>query len=302
MKEEILSQQYLIYIITAIVMGSLARMFTIVQDYRQYPSYPNGYLINLVTGVVAAGLGAVAFPALLSKNFAAITFLSVGIQNFRDVRKVEKESLKAIDNNEYARRGDAYIDGISKTYESRNYFALIVSLITEITMHIINSEIMIVNILAGVISGSIIFFILRRFSKGHSIGDLAEVKLGKIEVRESDLYVDGIFVTNLLGTDNSRKLVQSEGIGAVIYPKKDHYRITLDNYGQRQAILFEVCRRLGVKRYNFIRKQFSTGNIALAIVPIIKNEAALIETIKKTPILENVKKNPELMKDPLENK
>lgn len=302
MKEEIISQQYLVYIITAIIMGSLARMLTIVQDYRQYPSYPNGYLINVVTGVVAAGLGAVAFPALLSKNFAAITFLSVGIQNFRDVRKIEKESLKAIDNNEYARRGDAYIDGISKTYEARNYFALIVSLITEITMHIINSEIMLVNILAGVIAGSIMFFILRRFSKGHSIGDIAEVKLGQIEVRDSDLYVDNIFVTNLLGSDNSRKLVQSEGIGAVIYPKKEQYGITLDNYGQRQAILFEVCRRLGVKRYNFIRKQFSTGKVALAIVPIIRDKGAFIDTIKKTPILENVKKNPELMKDPLEDK
>ena len=302
MKEEIISQQYLIYIITAIVMGSLARIFTIVQDYRQYPSYPNGYLINVVTGVVAAGLGAVAFPALLSKNFAAITFLSVGIQNFRDVRKVEKESLKAIDNNEYSRRGDAYIDGISKTYEARNYFALIVSLITEITMHIINSKIMLVNILSGVLAGSIMFFILRRFSKGHSIGDIAEVKLGQIEVRDSDLYVDNIFVTNLLGSDNSRKLVQSEGIGAVIYPKKEQYGITLDNYGQRQAILFEVCRRLGVKRYNFIRKQFSTGKVALAIVPIIRNEGAFIDTIMKTPILENVKKNPELIKDPLEDK
>ena len=108
--------------------------------------------------------------------------------------------------------------------------------------------------------------------------------------------MDNIFVTNLLGTDNARNLVLSEGIGAVIHPKKDHYRITLDNYGQRQAILFEACRRLGVKRYNFIRKQFSTGRIALVIVPIIRDEGIFIDTIKQTPILENVKKNPELMK------
>lgn len=302
MKEDTISQQYLIYIVTAIIMGSLARILTIIQDYRQYPSYPNGYLINLVTGVVAAGLGAVAYPALLSKNYSAITFLTLGIQHFRDVRKIEKESLKAVESNEFVKRGDAYIDGISKTYEARNYFALLVSLITEITMHIINNKLMWVNILSGIIAGTIMFLILRRFSKGHSIGDIAEVKLGKVEVRNSELFVDDIFVTNLLGSDISRKIVQLEAIAAVIYPKKEHFRITLDNYGQRQAMLFEVCRRLGVKRYSFIRKQFKTGRIAIAIVPLIRDEGAFLDTIRQTPLLENVKKNPELMKDTLEDK
>lgn len=300
--KETISQQYLIYIITAIIMGSLARILTIVQDYRQYPSYPNGYLLNLVTGVAAAGLGAVAFPALLSANYSAITFLTLAIQHFRDVRKMEKESLKSIESSEYVKRGDAYIDGISKTYEARNYFALLVSLTTEVTMHIIGSETMWINIFAGVAAGTAMFLILRRFSKGHSIGDIAEVRLGRVEVRNSELFVDDIFVTNLLGADISRKTVQSEAIAAVIYPKKEHYRITLDNFGQRQAILFEVCRRLGVKRYSFVRKQFRTGRIAIAIVPIIRDEGAFIDTIRQTPLLENVKKNPELMKDPLENK
>ncbi|MBV7272548.1 YIEGIA domain-containing protein [Clostridium sp. PL3] len=302
MREGIISQQYIIFIVTAIIMGSLARILTIIQDYRQYPSYPNAYLINLITGVIAAGLGAVAVPALLTKNFAAVTFLSLAIQQFRDVRKVEKESLKALDNTEYARRGDAYIDGIAKTFEARNYFALVVSLVTEATMHIINSKIMWMNILSGIITGTVIFVILRRFSKGHSIGDIAEVKLGKIEVRDSELYVDDMFVTNYLGTDNSRKLVQSEGIAAVIYPKEEHYRITLDNFGQRQAILFEFCRTFGIKRYNYIRKEYKHGRIAIAIVPLIRDEGAFIETIKKTPLLENVKKSHALMKDPLENK
>ncbi|MZK51102.1 YIEGIA family protein [Clostridium beijerinckii] len=301
MREEFISQQYIVLIVTAIIMGSLARILTIIQDYRQYPSYPNGYLINAVTGVIAAALGAVAVPALMTKNFTAITFLSVAIQQFRDVRKVEKESLKALDDTEYAKKGDAYIDGIAKTYEARNYFALVVSIVTGITIQVINSKIIWINILSGCIVGTIAFLILRRFSKGHSIGDIAEVKLGKIEVRGSELYVDDMFVTNYLGTDNSRKLVQAEGIAAVIYPKNEHYRITLDNFGQRQAILFEVCRRLGVKRYNYTRKEYKTGRIAIAIVPLVRDEGAFIETINKTPLLENVKKNKELMKNPLEN-
>jgi hypothetical protein len=302
MKDEILSQQYLIYIVTAIIMGSAARILTIIQDYRQYPSYPNGYLLNLVTGIVAAGLGAVAFPALLAKNYSAITFLTIAIQHFRDVRKIEKESLKAIESGEYVKRGDAYIDGISKTYEARNYFALLVSLTTEITMHIISSKNMWLNITGGAAAGTAVFLVLRRFSKGHSIGDIADVRLGKVNVRNSELFVDDIFVSNLLGAEITRKTVQNEAIAAVIYPKKEHFRITLDNFGQRQAILFEVCRRLGVKRYSFIRKQFKTGRIAIAIVPLICDEGAFLDTIRQTPILENVKKNPELMKDPLEDK
>ncbi|OCL26332.1 hypothetical protein U472_10005 [Orenia metallireducens] len=51
-------------------------------------------------------------------------------------------------------------------------------------------------------------------------------------------------------------MYQKEGIAAVIYPKEDHFRITLDNFGQRQAILFEATDALGVKRYHFTRKEY----------------------------------------------
>ena len=38
-------------------------------DYRQYPTYPRGYLSHFTLGFIAAGLGAVAVPALIEKNF-----------------------------------------------------------------------------------------------------------------------------------------------------------------------------------------------------------------------------------------
>jgi len=69
----ILSTQYFVMIVTAVVVGTLARALTIKEDFRQYPSYPNGYLIHLLTGFVAAALGAVAIPALMTKNFVAVT-------------------------------------------------------------------------------------------------------------------------------------------------------------------------------------------------------------------------------------
>ncbi|MEY2373347.1 YIEGIA family protein [Lysinibacillus capsici] len=295
MKDGMISKEYLIMIITATIIGTLARAFTIKEDFRQYPSYPNGYMLHLVTGSVAAALGAFAIPALMTKNFTAVTFLALAIQQFRDVRKSERESLKDLENTEFAYRGDAYIDGIAKTFESRNYFSLIVSFITALTMQIIDSNMAWINILSGAIVGFIVLYILKRFSKGKTIGDIADVKEGRIEIKESELFVDGIYVSNLLGSDNSSRLFQNEGLAVVIYPHEEHYRISLDNYGQRQAALFEATRTLGVKRYHFTRKEYEKGIIVITLVPIIKDIDKLIEAVKKTPLLESVKKSHTVM-------
>lgn len=61
--------------------------------------------------------------------------------------------------------------------------------------------------------------------------------LSQITVEGSELFVDGIFVTSVLGTDKSRDLFLKEGVAVVIEPKEDIFRITLENYGQRQAML-----------------------------------------------------------------
>jgi hypothetical protein len=83
-KDSVISTEHIVLILTALIVGTLARILTIKEVYRQYPSYPNGYLIHLLTGFVAAALGAVAIPALMTKNFVAVTFLTLAIQQFRD--------------------------------------------------------------------------------------------------------------------------------------------------------------------------------------------------------------------------
>lgn len=291
----LISKEQLILIVTSIIVGTVARILTIKEDFRQYPSYPNGYLIHLVTGFVAASLGAFAIPALMTKNFVAVTFLTLAIQQFRDVRKSERESLKDLENTEFAYRGDAYIDGISKTFESRNYFALLVSLGTAITMQLVDSQSSWINIISGSVVGLIILFIIKRFSKGKTIGDIAEVKEGKIEVKNHELFVEGIYVSNLLGTENASKLFQEEGRAVVIYPKEHRFRVTLENFGQRQAALFEATRTLGVKRYHFTRRDFEDGRVVIALVPIINDKDKLIEAVKKTPLLESTKKSDAVM-------
>lgn len=291
-----LERDQVILIVTSLIIGTLARIITIKEDFRQYPSYPNGYLIHLVLGFVAAALGAVAIPALMTKNFIAVTFLTLAIQQFRDVRKSERDSLKDLENTEFAYRGDAYIDGISKTFESRNYFSLIVALGCAITIQLVDSKSSLINIISGAIVGFILIYILKRFSKGKTIGDISEVKEGKIEVKNHELFVDGIYVTNLLGTENASKLFQQEGRAVVIFPKQEHFRVTLENFGQRQAVLFEATKTLGVKRYHFTRRDFNDGRVVIALVPIINDIDGLIEVVKKTPLLESSKKSPAVMK------
>ncbi len=295
MEGQFLSFEDLSVIITAVIIGTLARVWVLKEDYRQYPSYPNGYLIHVITGFVAAALGAVAIPALISKNFVAVTFLTLALQQFRDVRKMEKESLSDLENTEYTYRGTAYIDGIAKTFESRNYIAFITAFFVSLTTTIMPLNLWI-NIIAGIIVGVVVVFFLKNFTKGKSIGDIAQVKEGKIEVKDSSLFVDGIYVSNLLGTDNAEKLFKEEGMAVVIYPNENHYRINLDNFGQRQAALFEATRALGNKRYHFTRKDYEQGRVVITLVPIKQDIDALIEVVKKCPLLESTKKSHSVMK------
>lgn len=236
----IISEEYIVLIITGVVMGTVARVITLVIDYRQNPSFPNGQFINIVTGFIAAALGSVAIPAIIEKDFTAITFLALGIQHFREIRKLERDSLGKLEHTEYTKRGEAYIDGIAKTYEARNYISLLTAFATVFVMKIAGVRNVFLNVLLGIVVGLISIYTMKWITKGKTVGDICTVKQGQITVEESELYVDGMYVSNILGTDRSRQLVLKEGLAVVIEPKKPIFRITLENYGQRQAMLFEA--------------------------------------------------------------
>lgn len=205
-------------IVTGIVMGTAARLVTLKVDFRQIPSYPSAYFNNIILGLIASALGALAIPAILAKDYTAVTFLTLAVTQFREVRQAESESLGKLEHTEYVQRGEAYIDGIAKTFESRNYISLITALLTVLMMEIIHRPEMIINIILGVIAGIVTIYFCYRFTKGKNIGQICKVTTGKIDVRGSELYVDDMFVTNYLGTDRSRELFASEGIAAVLEP------------------------------------------------------------------------------------
>ncbi len=115
-------------IVTGIIMGTTARLITLKIDFRQIPSYPSAYFNNIILGLIASALGSIAIPALLAKDYTAVTFLTLVVTQFREVKKAERESLGKLEYTEYVQRGEAYIDGIAKTFESRNYISLITAL------------------------------------------------------------------------------------------------------------------------------------------------------------------------------
>jgi hypothetical protein len=283
-------------IVTGIVMGTAARLYTMRVDLRQIPTYPSAYFNNIILGFIAAALGAIAVPAILARDFVAVTFLTVAVQQFRDIRTSERESLEQLEETEYVKRGEAYIDGISKTFESRNYISLITALLSVLAIRIAGSDVMLINIAVGILVGIIVLYVSYRFTKGKNVGQFCKVELGKIDVRGSELYVDDMFVTNYLGTERSRELFRNEGLAVVITPSDPRSRVSLENEGQRQAIMFEAIRALGLKRYKFMKRNFNSGKIIIAIVPIIKDGDMLITSIKNTPILENSRKLNRIMK------
>lgn len=289
-----------IYLIaTGIIMGTAARLITLKIDFRQIPSYPSAYFNSIIIGFIASALGAIAIPAIMAEDFAAITFLTVAVQQFREVRITERESLGKLEHTEFAKRGEAYIDGIAKTFESRNYISLVTALATVLTMKIVNHPETIWNIISGVTVGLLIMYYCYRFTKGKTVGHICSVKIGKIEVRGSELYVDEMFVTNYLGADRSRELFQKEGVALVLEPRDPSCRVTLENYGQRQAILFEAVRALGIKRYKFMRRNFPTGKVIIALIPILNDPDKLIKAVVNTPILENSRKVNRIMRTSL---
>lgn len=287
---EAISMIVLIRIMLGILMGTIARYVTLRIDSRQVPSYPNGYFINLVTGFFAASLGSVAIPALLSNDFAAVTFLMLAVQHFRDIRKQVQESLEQIDPIGFSPRGSAYIDGIAKTFEARNYISLMTSLGTVLALYLTINENIWINMVTALVVGSILIGLMVNFTKGKSIGDICTLHFGKIEVKGSELYVDDIWVTAALGIAKRKKLFIDQGVALVATPKSEKQRLTLENDGQRAAILHDATRSFGTKEMWFTKRSLSDGRIVIAFIPMINDKERILSAVRMTPILESVRK------------
>lgn len=276
--------------LTAIIMGisfgTVARLFMLRVDFRKYPSYPHGYITHLSLGFIAASLGAVAIPAIAELDFVAVTFLALAAQQFRDIRNMERESLAKLDSNELIPRGLDYIEGIAKVFETRNYLVMATALIScGFTYYF--------SWLQGLTVGIISLVVLKYLIKGKTIQDICDVIPVEFTFDGAMLVLEKIVVMNV-GLPEARDKLLKEALCVKLKPKDDNARGTINDLGQRQAIIHTASVLIGTKLEDgepewtpLARKDIDTGELYIFILPNEPDINCLIDAIKMTPVLES---------------
>ena len=278
-------------VILGMIAGFLARLYMLRTDYRNYPSYPHGYIIHLSLGAIAASLASIALPALLEEEYTAITFLVLCAQQFRDIRNMERETLMKLEENTLVPRGLDYIEGIAKVFESRNYLVMLVSLVTS-------GATIYGGVGLGAVAGLAMILFARFLMRGSFIRGIAQVTEGKLHFEKSLLYVDDIVLMNV-GDPEARKKILRGGVGIVLHPYDDDGRSILNNLGQRQALVHDISMLVGNKLEvgeqewtPAARKNMETGALGIFLLPNEKDIECVIEAAKRTPVLESAVQKP----------
>ncbi|TCS93414.1 YIEGIA family protein [Hazenella coriacea] len=279
-------------VIIGITIGFLNRVSILQSDYRQYPTYPHGYVIHLALGLIAAALGAVAVPSLLNKDYTAVTFLTLAAQQFRDVRNMERETLSRLDQMELVPRGSNYIEGIAMVFEGRNYLVIFTSFLTSMTVIMTNSW------WQGGLLGVLLLSLSRWFRSGKMIQQIAEVYEAPLKIQGPNLYVDDIYLMNV-GLEDNRQRIMEHGVGIIIKPKDPSGKVTISNMGQRQAILHDASTILGVYRDSgepalvpIAKRDLNDGRLGILLLPQKKDVQLAIYIIQHVPVLESAIRKP----------
>lgn len=285
-------EAYLVAILLGTLVGFVARLYMLRTDYRQYPTYPHGRVIHLSLGLVAAGLGAVAVPALLQKEFTAITFLALAAQQFRDVRNMERNTLSQLDAMELVPRGPAYIEGIAMVFEGRNYLVILTAFFTTLATVYGGWP-------AGLLVAALMLALDHKLMAGKMIGHIADVQEAPLRFEGPILYVGVTPIMNV-GLAKNRETILRHGLGFVLTPHDDAAAVTLANSGQRQAILHDASVILGVYRDEgtpglipLARRNLDTGEVAVFILPQRRDPELARRVIERVPVLEGAVRLPE---------
>lgn len=291
MNTYLIEHKHLLGVLIGIVFGIVSRLLMLRTDYRQYPTYPHGRIIHISLGVIAAALGAVAVPALFNKDYTAITFLSLAAQQFRDVRKMERETLTKIDSMELVGRGSTYIEGIAMVFEGRNYLVIMTALLTSLFA-------ILFNVFVGVLGGILSLLLVRYLRSGKSVSHIATAEAASVRVDGPDLFVDDIYIMNV-GLKANQSIIQERGMGFILHPRNANAKVTLSNLGQRQAILFDLSTIMGVYRDDgepalvpMAKLDMKDGRLAIFLLPQEKNVEKALKVIQRVPILESAVRMP----------
>lgn len=288
---------YLLTIILGTLGGLSARFYMLRRDYRQYPSYPQGWAIHLFIGFIGGFLGSIIVPSILEKEFGAVSFFLLAAAQFREVRNVERSSLEKMEETELVARGSAYIEGIARVFEARNYLSIITALFVSIA-----SELLAFNVywrvLGAIVTCVITAGILNKLMRGPSIGDIADIQLAEIVFDGPILDIGGVKVANI-GLIQVRNIYSEQALAAEIIPKDPNAKATLGNIGQMQAIAHDVSSMVGVHMdvgeqefTPLVRRDAKSGKLVLVIIPSEDDQQAFLEAISNVPVLEGAIRKP----------
>lgn len=280
-----------IAVVLGTAVGLISRILLLRSDYRQYPAYPHGRLIHLSLGLIAGALGALAVPALMAEEYTAITFLSLAAQQFREVRNMERNTLRAIDGQELVPRGDSYIEGIAVVFEGRNYVVMLAAFFVSLLSVWIGWW-------AGVAAGAAILPATRLLMRGRRVADIADISFAPVRMDGAGVYVGDIYMVNV-GLEADRELIGRAGIGLVLVPKDDDARVTLAHAGQRQAILYDLSARLGVYRDEGepallpqAKLDLATGRVGVLALVRERDRDKVLTAVRNVPLLEAAVRHP----------
>lgn len=284
-------------LVVATLAGFLARLYMLRRDYRQYPSYPQGWAIHLFLGFIGGAIGAVIVPAVLEGDYSAISFLLLAASQFREVRNVERQTLASMEATEMVKRGTAYIEGIARVFEARNYLAIWVALSVAIASELLVS-IGLWRVGVSAVVGVILAMGLVRLMQGDQICDIATVELSEIKF-DGGLVLIGETVMMNVGLPESRKVYEERALAGIIRPNGPNAKATLANLGQMQAIAHDVSSMIGVymdvgeqEFIPMVRRSPSTGSLHVLMVPSERDEDAFLAAIRRVPILEGAIRKP----------
>ena len=284
--------------IIALLLGILCRGLVLRVTDKQYPSRPQDYLEQIIISGLAAALGAIAFPALIYKEFSALTFFAVAIQQFQGISQEEKITIENIDNGEVVPKGAAYIEEISSTYESRSYISLFSSLAASVIYIYVARAYKLCFLpctILAIIGASIVGLIFKRYLRRGSIGDISDVVEAKINFDGPILKVNDVFINNI-GLEDTRSKYLKDGIAIEIIPKNMKAYGIVSDLGQRQAILHNLYIHFGINKdvdekdlLAITKIDLEKNTLVIPYLPLVKDMNELIKVVKSTPILEVAK-------------
>lgn len=299
MKESFLNEElFRRSFIVAIVIGILCRGLVLRVTDKQYPSRPQDYLEQIIISALSASLGAIALPALMDKEFSALTFFAVAIQQFQGLAQQERITLENIDKSEMVPKGSSYVEEIASTYEARSYISLFSSLAASLIFIFMSKKYnfrFFACTIGAIIGGAIIGLIFKRYLRRDSVGDIAKIIPAKINFDGPILKVNNVVITNI-GLEDTRKKYIEEGLAVEIIPNNLGDFGIVNDEGQREAILHNIFLHLGINKdvdekdiLAISRTDLDKNTVVLPFIPILKDMNSMIEVIKSTPIIETAK-------------